>query len=178
MRCACLRLASALRRALRRAALERLALVAVAFDTPPGACEAIQLRSVSPATRAYTPGLFGRAQPSPQLVAPTTAARRRGRAEHRPAGVALAGVDAALREAGADHRRRVEAAVYALAQYASVVIGTCASWSVSGVLPPSSVAPQPTIFSSVPALQSEASLAPDLRRRVDRVRDSLSSVMS
>src|SRR3954454_25001112 len=40
-------------------------------------------------------------------------AQRAGRrvAEHRSAGVALAGVDAALREAGADHRLGVEVAV-------------------------------------------------------------------
>ena len=43
---------------------------------------------------------------------------------------------------------------------ASVVTGTCASCSVSGVSPPSEVAPQPTIVSVVPAAQLAVSPAP------------------
>jgi hypothetical protein len=34
-------------------------------STPAGACDRIHSRSASPPTRAYTPGLPGRAQPSP-----------------------------------------------------------------------------------------------------------------
>ena len=40
------------------------------------------------------------------------------------------------------------------------MIGTCASWRVSGVSPPSEVAPQPTIVSIVPAAQIAVSPAP------------------
>jgi hypothetical protein len=43
---------------------------------------------------------------------------------------------------------------------ASVVIGTCASWSVSGVSPFSDVVPQPAIVSSVPAVHRLPSLLP------------------
>jgi len=57
------------------------------------------------------------------------------------------------------------------------VIGTWASCSVLGVLPPSDVAPQPTIFSDVPAVHSEASLATFVGALTE-LRDSLSSVMS
>jgi hypothetical protein len=41
-----------------------------------------------------------------------------------------------------------------------VVTGTWASCSVSGVSPPSEVAPQPTIVSIVPGAQAAASPAP------------------
>ena len=40
--------------------------------TPSESWLRIHSRSLVSATRAYTPGLFGRAQPSPKLVAPTT----------------------------------------------------------------------------------------------------------
>jgi hypothetical protein len=56
-------------------------LVLLDVLTPPVAFAAIQGRSVSSATRPYTPGLPGRAQPSPKLVVPTT---RRAPAEVRP----------------------------------------------------------------------------------------------
>ena len=41
-----------------------------------------------------------------------------------------------------------------------MVIGTCASWSVSGVSPPSEVVPQPAIVSIVPAVHRLPSAAP------------------
>jgi hypothetical protein len=47
-------------------------VVLLAVLTPPAAFAAIQGRSVSSATRPYTPGRPGRAQPSPKLVVPTT----------------------------------------------------------------------------------------------------------
>ena len=75
------RLSAARRFAARRFAARRLAARALgagpcvlldAVLTPVPVFCAIQGRSVSSATRPYTPGLPGRAQPSPKLVVPTT----------------------------------------------------------------------------------------------------------
>jgi hypothetical protein len=59
------------------------------------------------------------------------------------------------------------------------VIGTWASWSVSGVSPPSDVVPQPAIVSIVPAAHRLPSLAPaTLVGALVELLASASSVMS
>ena len=60
-----------------------------------------------------------------------------------------------------------------------MVIGTCASCSVSAVSPPSEVVPKPTIVSSVPGAHSPAPPAPTTRAGVlVEALDSSSSAMS
>src|SRR3954452_22365149 len=105
------------------------------------------------------PGLPARAQPSPKLVAPTTfsapeALRPNSGPPESPWHVSTP-------PCGKPAQTIVLASKseYAPAQYASVVIGTCASCSVSGVSPPSEVVPQPVIVSKVPGAQIDASSA-------------------
>src|SRR4051794_39165848 len=72
---------SAARRFARFARDRLLARAVVPVLTPVPVVSAIHGRSVASPTRAYTPGLPGRAQPSPKLVVPTI---RRAPAEVRP----------------------------------------------------------------------------------------------
>ena len=59
------------------------------------------------------------------------------------------------------------------------MIGTCASWSVSGVSPPSDVVPQPAIVSIVPGAHRLPSAAPaTLVGALVELLASSSSVMS
>jgi hypothetical protein len=104
--------------------------------------------------------LPARAQPSPKLLAPTT--RSAPQAFVPNIGPPESPWQVSTPPSGKPAKTIVAASKseYACAQYASVVIGTRASWSVSGASPPSSVAPQPTIVSRSPGSQAERSPAP------------------